>query len=217
MFEKNIVIFIPSFLEAEKIFNITDFQNFSHFSTGMYAGFPVVVTGACKTNAAIASSLFFANNQVKYPLLTGICGAYEESGLNIGDVVCITKDYLVDECNYNGNKITTLHEKGFLKEQEYCAEFSYFNEFKEVSSNTVSVVPHIKSIADLYMKKTKALVENMEGASFGIAANKFNIKPYQIRAVSNYSSSLEKQQWDIKKATKNLKNAVDTFINFFSQ
>ena len=59
MFEKNIVIFIPSFLEAEKIFNITDFQNFSHFSIGMYAGFPVVVTGACKTNAAIVSSLFF--------------------------------------------------------------------------------------------------------------------------------------------------------------
>ena len=67
------------------------------------------------------------------------------------------------------------------------------------------------------MNKTKALVENMEGASFGIAANKFNIKPYQIRAVSNYSSSLEKQQWDIKKAAKSIKNAVDTFINFFSQ
>ena len=67
------------------------------------------------------------------------------------------------------------------------------------------------------MKKTNAQVENMEGASFGIAANKFNIKPYQIRAVSNYSSSLEKQQWDIKKAAKSLKQAVDTFINYFAQ
>lgn len=217
MFEKNIVIFIPSFLEAEKIFNITEFQNFSHFSTGIYAGIPVVITGAGKTNAAITSSLFFASNKVKYPLLTGICGAYEESGLNIGDIVCITKDFLVDECNYNGDKITTLHEKGFLKEYEYCAEFSYFNEFQEVSSNTVSLIPHIKSLADLYMNKTNAQVENMEGASFGIAANKFNIKPYQIRAVSNYSSSIENQQWDIKKAAKSLKQAVDTFINYFAQ
>ena len=65
---------------------------------------------------------------------------------------------------------------------------------------------------NIYMAKTNALVENMEGAAFGIAANKFGIKPYQIRAVSNYCGNIEKQQWDINNACVSLKKAVDLFI-----
>ena len=52
----------------------------------------------------------------------------------------------------------------------------------------------------------------MEGAAFGMAANKHGIKPYQIRAVSNYCGNTEKQQWNINKACAALKKAIDLFI-----
>ena len=62
------------------------------------------------------------------------------------------------------------------------------------------------------MAKTNALVENMEGAAFGMAANKQNIRPYQIRAVSNYCGDIKKQQWNINSACLSLRNAIDLFI-----
>lgn len=213
MFSKDIVIFIPSILEAEKILNIQGFQKNHNFYSSTYKGHTVIITGVGKTNSAFTSTLFYSQYSTKnYSLLTGICGAYEESGLNIGDIVCIEKDYLVDECNYNGETITTLNEKGFLKDDEFCGIFQCVNDFKSVTSNTVSLIANEKQLVKKYMDKTKALVENMEGAAFGIAANRFNVHPYQIRAVSNYASVQENQKWDIKKACKNLKEAVDFFL-----
>lgn len=217
MFDDNIVIFIPSFLEAEKIFNIQGFQKVNHFYISSYNNHTVIITGVGKTNSAITSSLFYSQYKPKYSLLTGICGAYEESGINIGEVVCIEKDFLVDECNYNGENITTLNEKGFLKDDEFCAEFKCINDFKIVFSNTVSLIANEKTLVNKYMEKTKASVENMEGASFGIASNRFNVKPYHIRAVSNYSTTIDNQQWNIKKACKSLKEAVDLFLNSYAQ
>lgn len=217
MFDNNIVIFIPSFLEAEKIFNIQSFQKRNYFHTASYNNHTVVITGVGKTNSAITSALFYSQYKPKYSLLTGICGAYEESGISIGEVVCIEKDYLVDECNYNGENIITLNEKGFLKDSEFYAEFQCINDFKSVLSNTLSLIASEKNLVNKYMEKTKASVENMEGASFGIAANRFNIKPYHIRAVSNYSTTINNQQWNIKKACKSLKDAVDYFLNSFVQ
>ncbi len=215
MFE-NIVIFIPSFLEAEKIFNITNFSKTGFFHTSSYKNIPVVITGVGKTNSSITSALFFSQYKPKYSLLTGICGAYEESGLHIGDIVSIKKDYLVDECSFNGKTITTLHEKGFLQDNEFGADFLYAEKFKAATSNTVSFIACQKDLVYEYMKKTNALVENMEGAAFGIAANKFNVMPYHIRSVSNFSTTVENQKWDIKKAAKNLKDAVDLFLNFYA-
>lgn len=217
MFSKDIVIFIPSILEAEKIFNIQGFQKNNHFYSSTYNGHTVIITGVGKTNSAITSALFHSQYSTHSSILTGICGAYEESGLNIGDIVCIEKDYLVDESNYNGENITTLNEKGFLKDDEYCGIFKCVNDFKSVTSNTVSLIANEKQLVKKYMDKTKALVENMEGAAFGIAANRFNVHPYQIRAVSNYASVQENQKWDIKKACKNLREAVDFFIKSLVQ
>ena len=212
MFNTNIVIFFPTFLECRKVLNISDFSSYFYFDTAVYKSIPIIITGAGKSNAAAHSALFFSEFKTKYPLLTGICGAYQNTGIKISDVVCIDYDYFADEANYNGNILTTIHEKGFIIAKDNRAEFQVDENFKKVSSNTVSLIPQFNSLSNIYMAKTNALVENMEGAAFGIAANKFGIKPYQIRAVSNYCGNIEKQQWDINNACVNLKKAVDLFI-----
>ena len=212
MFKSNIVIFFPTFLECSKVLNIYDFSSFNDFNTATYKSIPIIITGAGKSNASMISALFFKEFKPKYPLLTGICGAYRNTDVNISDIVSIDYDYFVDEANYNGSILTTIHEKGFKIAENNRAEFTVFENFKKVSSNTVSLIPQFDSLSNLYMEKTNAFVENMEGAAFGLAANKFNIKPYQIRAVSNYCGNIENQKWDINTACKSLKKAIDLFI-----
>lgn len=217
MFNKDIVFFIPTFLEAEKLLNISDFKVYNSFNISYYKSYPVVITGCGKTNAAFTSALFFSQFKVKYPILTGICGAYYNSGLNIGDVVTIKNDFFVDECNYDGKNITLLHEKGFILANDNCGKFQITDSFKQVDSNTVSFIPQFNSLSNKYHLKTNALVENMEGASFGNSANKFNVLPQQVRAVSNYCGDIKTQNWDIKTAGKNLKNALNLLINTYVQ
>ena len=212
MFKSNIVIFFPTFLECSKVLNIYDFSSFNDFNTATYKSIPIIITGAGKSNASMISALFFKEFKPKYPLLTGICGAYRTTDVIISHIVTIDYDYFVDEANYNGSILTTIHEKGFKIAKNNRAEFTVFENFKKVSSNTVSLIPQFDSLSNLYMKKTNAFVENMEGAAFGLSANKFNIKPYQIRAVSNYCGNIENQKWDINNACKSLKKAIDLFI-----
>lgn len=212
MFKKDIVIFFPTLLECKKILNISDLSKKSHFNTAEYKSIPIIITGAGKSNAAMCSALFFSEYNPKYPLLTGICGAYQNTFVKVNDTVSIEYDYFVDEANYDGQKITTIHEKNFIIAKDNRAVFSIDDNFKKVSSNTVSLIPQFDNLSNLYMTKTGATVENMEGASFGMAANYFNIKPYQIRAVSNYCGDIKRQQWNINDACRSLKNAIDLFI-----
>lgn len=212
MFKRSIVIFFPTFLECKKVLNISDFSSCNYFDTAAYKSIPIIITGAGKSNAAAASALYFAEFKPKYPLLTGICGAYQNTHIKTSDIVSIEYDYFVDEANYNGASITTIHEKGFITAKDNRAEFKVDENYKKVSSNTVSLIPQFNSLSNLYMAKTNALVENMEGAAFGMAANRFSVKPYQIRAVSNYCGNMEQQQWDINNACAALKKAIDLFI-----
>ena len=212
MFKSSIVIFFPTFLECKKVLNISDFSTHSFFDTAKYKSIPIIITGAGKSNAAAVSALYFAEFKPKYPLLTGICGAYQNTHIKTSDIVSIEYDYFVDEANYNGTAITTIHEKGFVIAKDNRAEFLVDENYKKVSSNTISLIPQFDSLSNLYMAKTNALVENMEGAAFGMAANKYGIKPYQIRAVSNYCGNTEKQQWNINNACSELKKAIDLFI-----
>lgn len=213
----NVVIFFPTFKECKKTLNVSNYEKYSYFDVVRYRSIYIVITGATKTCAAMQSALFFAEYKPKYPLLTGICGAYQQSNvntsLNIGEVVSIEHDYFVDEANYNGIQLTTLHEKGFIIADNNRASFTIDNDYKIVNSNTISLIPQMNSISEQYMQKTGASVENMEGASFGAVANKFNVKPYQIRAISNYCGDIDKQCWDIDKACKSLKQAIDLFID----
>lgn len=109
-----------------------------------------------------------------------------------------------------------MHEKGFISAPDNRGECLTFDKFKTVNSNTISLIPLFDELSNIYQNKTNASVENMEGASFAYTLNKFNIKPYQIRTVSNYCGNKELQQWNIKKACKNLKNSIDLFIDNFA-
>lgn len=216
MINTKIAVFMPTALEMKAVFNLEPNCKDEILEYSMYKNIPIIITGAGKTNSALTASHFASKHYADIILLTGICGAYRKSTLNIGDTVSIKYDYFVDEAEYNISHIKTMYEKGFCPAPDNRGECSTYDKFKIVNSNTISLIPLFDELSCLYNEKTHADVENMEGASFSYTLNKFNIKPYQIRTVSNYCGNKNEQQWDIKKACKNLKIAVDSFINQFN-
>jgi len=209
------VVFIPSVKEAEKIFENVSFARNNH---GLYSAelnnFDVIVTGIGKSNAAFSSCISLINSDYHRVYLLGICGAYRYSDFKPGDIVCITEDYFADEGLLDsGGEYKLLSEMGFdLNNGRNYSEFKCVKGLKKVIGNTVSFLSGTEKTADLYQSKTKAVVENMEGASLGMVCEKLNIPAYQVRAVSNFCGDRKNQEWDIKKAANVLRKfTIDYF------
>ncbi|MBQ0081570.1 MAG: hypothetical protein KBS95_08510 [Alistipes sp.] len=117
-------------------------------------------------------------------VLSGIAGAYPESGIKKGDVVeVITESYEGESSSINSSiQLTTL---------------------PKVESMTVKSCnrPH-----------GKAKIENMEGAPFFEQCATYGFSFTEIRAVSNITNE-PRENWDIdtalKKLKENLKNILD--------
>ncbi len=171
---------------------------------GEWRGMRVFVTGVSKTNAAFSSALIFSEIRPEEALLAGICGAYRQSGLKTGDMVSIVKDWFADEALFLGSDIRLLSEEGFPVCQNNFTIFEKISAAAEAVSNTVSLLSSCNSLANIYYNKTKASVENMEGAPVGLSAARFGVRAMQIRSVSNYCGDRVNQEWDIKSAFRSL-------------
>ena len=78
-----------------------------------------------------------------------------------------------------------------------------------VNSITVNQITSSKKTAELYSKKYKAAIENMEGAALHLVCIKENIPFVQIRSISNYVGERNKKKWELKEAVENLnKNLI---------
>lgn len=201
------VIFIPTIKEAEGIF---ERLCYSQHRFGYLESFcndkKIVISGVTKTNIALSTFSVLSSERFEEAYLIGIAGAYKKSGLELGEVVSIKYDYFADESLLLDNKITLLSELGFPVCEENKVCFMTMDNLKLVNSNTVSLISGTDSLAELYFNKTGASVENMEGAAFGLVAEKFGIPFFHIRAISNYCGNRDNQMWNTKKALCALKN-----------
>ncbi|TYB35365.1 MAG: futalosine hydrolase [Flexistipes sinusarabici] len=212
---KKNVVFVPTLKEAEKIFENVSFIKNDH---GLYFAelnnIDVIITGIGKSNATFSSCISLVNSNYYTVYLLGICGAYRNSGLKPGDIVCITEDYFADEGLLNSDgEYKLLSEIGFaINDRRNYSEFNCAEGLKKVTGNTVSFLSGTDKTADLYQSKTKASVENMEGASIGMVCERLNISAYQVRAISNFCGDRKKQGWNIKNPVNALKKFADEYI-----
>jgi futalosine hydrolase len=204
----NNLIFIPTIQEAKSLFPDTKFTVWElGIFRAKYKQYELFVTGIGKTNIAFSSTFIFSKlKNIKTVILIGIAGAYRNSGLKIGDIISVERDFFVDEALFNKNELTMTSEIGFSICENNAVNFSSFSMLEAVNANTVSLLSADDLMANLYQKKTGALIETMEGASFGLISAKMAVKAYQVRGISNYCGDRNKQEWDIKKAINSLKN-----------
>ncbi|MBK8087040.1 MAG: futalosine hydrolase [Chitinophagaceae bacterium] len=178
--------------------------------------FLITGVGSINTTYALMKHL-----QVKKPdviIMAGIAGAMSKK-LNLGDVVVIKEEALADlgvqeKDGYKDVfdlKLLASNKFPFTK-KKLVNSFSTLMErtlLPTVNSITVNQITSSKKTAELYSKKYKAAIENMEGAALHLVCIKENIPFVQIRSISNYVGERNKKKWELKEAVENLnKNLI---------
>ncbi len=178
--------------------------------------FLITGVGSINTTYALMKHL-----QVKKPdviIMAGIAGAMSTK-LNMGDVVVIKEEALADlgvqeKDGYKDVfdlKLLAANKLPFTK-KKLLNPFSTLMErtlLPKVNSITVNQITSSKKTAELYSKKYKAAIENMEGAALHLVCIKENIPFVQIRSISNYVGERNKKKWQLKEAVENLnKNLI---------
>ncbi len=178
--------------------------------------FLITGVGSINTTYALMKHL-----QVKKPdviIMAGIAGAMSKK-LNLGDVVVIKEEALADlgvkeKDGYKDVfdlKLLSSNKFPFTK-KKLANPFSTLMErtlLPTVNSITVNQITSSKKTAELYSKKYKAAIENMEGAALHLVCIKENIPFVQIRSISNYVGERNKKKWQLKEAVENLnKNLI---------
>lgn len=180
----------------------------------------VFLTGIGKTNTAIACTEIFLKYKPDAAVLLGVAGAYRSSGLPLGGGVVVEREYFVDEASLFEDKLTLTSELGFPicpnnavnLDTSLAKNMGLLEKYELIHSNTVSLLSSNDYFAELYSKKTTTQIENMEGASFALAAGRYGVKPLEIRAISNYCGNRNKQDWQLDKALGTLAGIAQGLI-----
>ncbi|RLE18312.1 MAG: futalosine hydrolase [Acidobacteria bacterium] len=180
---------------------------------------PVLVTGVGKTNSALVLTQYFLNHGRPDEVInTGIAGAYPGNGIIISHVAVATEEIYADEGVQTTDAFLTMEDIGFPLLITDDAHF--YHRFP---------VPHGKSVQEMLVKKTKLSVyegrfltvstcaatreietertarfqpicESMEGAAVAHTCAAFGVKFTEIRGISNFVGSYEKEGWQIENA-----------------
>ena len=214
----NEIIAIPSEFEVKKIFGNVSIKVENGLKYTLYRDYLILLTGVSKISTTYNLTKFLSiSSNISKIYLVGIAGAYEDSNLNISDIISVQKDYLIDEATItqtdNNVEIVTMHEKGINIIDSNFAEFKVVENMKVVNSNTVSLIQTDENICNAYRDKYGASIENMEGAAFGYITSQFNIDTYQIRSISNFCGSKFNDSWNIKGACAKLKDFIDGVVD----
>ncbi len=175
------------------------------------------VIGMGPVEAALGAFRLFSKEISGPIILAGIGGAYPGSGLQIGDLALATVEYFGDLgiCHYliQGDFAETLPalkecslRHPLLEKATLCLEEKFPIEcgpFVTVCCATKD--PKRGEI--LALKHRGALIENMEGFSVAIAAQKCNIALLELRTVSNLIAD-PYAPWHIEEALERLGEAL---------
>lgn len=177
--------------------------------------------GIGKANTAMTLAAYAQRHKVERAVLFGIAGAYQESGLNVGDVALASEEVQADlgvkDGGMKGMGFPTLIVGGI-------SPLHFHNRFpldKALSSDlakrldvplkrflTRDLVCETPTEARALAKKWEADLENMEGAAFAQACLWLGIRGAELRAVSNLAGIRDKTQWRVRLAVEALEARV---------
>jgi futalosine hydrolase len=172
----------------------------------------ILVTGAGMVNTAFELGKLIGSH-FDVVINAGVAGSFNR--FEIGDVVNVTHDCFSELGAEDDQKFISIDQLN-LGKQHVEALHPLDNEFvsRIPKSNGITVnTVHgndksIKRVTENYQPH----LESMEGAAFLHAANAFNWKAIQLRAISNKVTKRDKSSWDMELAIRNLNNALEGLI-----
>ena len=167
--------------------------------------------GAVDFSANLAR--FFSQKKYERAFLLGICGAYPNSGLRVGDVVRVDTEVVADMGAQSREGHFIPWESLASKEVRYKG--ASFRELPlclaaipEVAGGTVNCCTGTQYLGNRRESTFQIQVENMEGAAFFAVCKAFGVPGYQFRAVSNIAADRDESSWKIADALSALKTQV---------
>lgn len=184
-----------------------------------------LVTGVGMTATAFALGRLFAHQRPDLCINAGIAGALNRS-LQLGDVVTIRTERFADlGVEESDGRFTDLFELGLIDETRSPifqqgvmhnpgAAVSGFLPVK--NGITVNKVHGFTpSIEALRAKYPDAEVESMEGAAFFYACLAADVPFLEIRSISNYVESRNRDAWDLPLAIERLNAVLVEMVGMF--
>ena len=153
---------------------------------------------------------FLSQNKYDRAFLLGICGAYPNSGFQVGDVVRIDTEVIADmgAQSRDGHFMTwadlvskeTCYKGATVRELPFC-----LLDAPGVAGGTVNCCTGTQYLGCRRESIFQIQVESMEGAAFFAVCKAFGVSGYQFRAVSNMASDRDESSWKITDALAALK------------
>jgi len=198
----------------------------------------ILVTGPGSVNTVQAMTACIENSKPILIIQTGCAGAFQESGLQIGDIGIATEEiniHLGIESEKPDSPLTELPfsvlRKGSvaLKSRYPCSKSlsdlackilvdALTKEKINVKKGpfvTVSTITATEKRAKSLYSQFSAYMEAMEGAGAAHLSIHYNIPFLEIRSASNMVGKREKYKWDLARACRNSNKAVLAFIRSF--
>ncbi len=181
-----------------------------------------LVTGPGNVNMAGGLGAVLSIFQPRAVFLTGCGGAFDGTGLALGDVAVATEEIhaqlgvedweeagLVHPLDFLKNRITldqTLIQKAndVLVKQGCRTDFKVFNG----PFLTVATVTSRNETTSLYRKKYQPIVENMEGFAAAALCRRHVVPMVELRAVSNRVGQKDRNTWRLELAFERAQEGV---------
>ena len=185
----------------------------------------VLITGVGIPLTALNLGSYFGKVEPGLAINAGIAGALNLN-LKIGDVVNVVSERFGDlGIEESDGRFTDVHELGLINADETPFEKGVLNNPKAVDQQflppanglTVNKVHGNTSSINSVKSKYNADVESMEGAAFFLACLMSKVDFIEIRSISNFVESRNKENWNIPLAIDNLNQTLIEMLKAYSQ
>jgi futalosine hydrolase len=177
----------------------------------------LLVAGVGMTLTAFNLASLFAKQNFDLAINAGIAGAFKGRSLEIGDVVNVTSERFADlGVEEADGSFTDVHELGlvdsnaapFVDGQLRNPSADGFDFLKKCNGLTVNKVHGFQASIEAVQRKYYADVESMEGAAFFLACLLASVPFLQIRSISNYVETRNREAWDLPAAILSLNKVL---------
>jgi futalosine hydrolase len=167
-----------------------------------------VLTGVGMVNTAFELGKLIGSH-FDVVINAGLAGSFVK--FRTGDVVNVHQDCFSELGAEDGDRFISIDEMGFGSQNislHNLFENNYTKNIPKCNGVTVNTVHGNEKSIQHIVEKFQPHVESMEGAAFIQAANAFNWRAIQIRAISNPVERRNRDNWNIGLAVKNLNSVL---------
>ncbi|MEX2272398.1 MAG: futalosine hydrolase [Vicinamibacterales bacterium] len=177
----------------------------------------LVQTGVGPVNAAFALTRLLTAHGARAIIICGVGGAYPQTGLEPGDVVCAETETYGDLGADSPDGFLDMQALGFPVVNTNPPLFNtlpldLFPASRRVPFVTCATCTGTHEKAAALRERTGGAVESMEGAALVHVARLMGVKVGEVRGISNAVGARDRGSWRLEEAAANARTALVDWI-----